>query len=1001
MFWQIAWEGYIKDIESDKVNLLRVLGCKINDGVFEPSFLSSIFGWGFRLPTIIIGLAILFVTGGELIAWLGFAALLASILYSSNKLVKKRRYNHGEIVMYCAVTEVLVSWPLVVPESTIKLYMAPRSISNYGYTEGCLRVVSFEGAIESPKNEYRPLMAFGWNAKLDHNRLIEQIDWLKEAGYGGFLIEAWAGLPNQVMDEAWIDAVETAVKRAEQNGLEVWIWDDWTFPSGFGGGLVTADPAFRARRLHITYDVILEPRQSISLVAPERTVAAGVIPINKYVFFGPAGDWKPLSVKPGERISYTAGNRRERFLLVTWEYYSFHQFAVTGNDPDDPRVCTGDMLNRRATQRFLEVIHERYAERLSPFFGKTLKGFYYDEPELPYWYPWTEDFPEQFKVRKGYDLRDFLPLIMAYLPNWYMGLGGQKNVRVVESLANDYFDVWTDLTAENFYAEIERWCHEHGILSIGHQDMDHRTHNLGTVSGHFFKNSTHNDYPGIDVIWEQIARDRFIDFPRFAGSAARVLGKRRAMTETLAGMGYGMSINDIRYVLEHQIIRGVTKIFLDHMPYDEKRRWSILEPHVPPLLSTRNPMIASFSPILNERIGRLSTLVNVGISSVEVLLYVPMYDINLNQVRMANPWAGNKFWMPWEMTNRIAEHLTYLPCEFDYVWDEALLSLEVTEGGFKSKAGHTYRILILPSSLSCTLKPVVVDRLRAFCAKGGKLLVCERPVKEVDDLAILCPAINDLDKHLPRRVKIEPNARISVTGRIDGRCEIYLLLNEESVSRECTLEFSGQGRLLEMDPNDGSMVLVAEKEPLRVARRFDGTALRVFVIDRAGELAAKPEPTPAGAPVRLYGWKLILPSGRTVAIEKEFPEWREVGFPTYSGWLTYTVDFQWPYSISTAKLDLGEVCHAALVFLDGKKVAESPFRPHQVTVSGLTAREHRLDIRVLNTFANENCGTREREKELYGDLLPDSLTWDRRKTRSGLFGPVTLTPLKSQPESPC
>jgi len=114
MFWQTAWEGYTKDIESDRVNLLRVIGCKVQNGIFEPSTIGKIFGWGFRLPTVIIGLAILFVTGGEPIALLGFATLSVGVLYSAYRLVKKRRYDHGETVMYCAVTEVLVYFSIVI-----------------------------------------------------------------------------------------------------------------------------------------------------------------------------------------------------------------------------------------------------------------------------------------------------------------------------------------------------------------------------------------------------------------------------------------------------------------------------------------------------------------------------------------------------------------------------------------------------------------------------------------------------------------------------------------------------------------------------------------------------------------------------------------------------------------------------------------------------------------------------------------------------------------------
>jgi len=579
--------------------------------------------------------------------------------------------------------------------------------------------------------------------------------------------------------------------------------------------------------------------------------------------------------------------------------------------------------------------------------------------------------------------------MMAYLPNWYIKLGSPKAAKLVEDLANDYFDVWTDLVAENFYGELEQWCHEHGISSIGHQDMDHRTYNLATVSGHFFKNSAHNDHPGIDVILDQITPGRFNDFPRYAGSAARVIGKKRAMSESLSLMGYGMHADAIRYVLEHQIIRGVTQFFLMWLTYDHDTR-------APPELSPVNPMITAFSPILNERIGRTSTLMNVGISNVEVALYLPIYDINVNQARMGHPHAGNNVWLPWEITDQIAEYLCYLPCEFDYIWDEALLTLEIGGGGFKSPKGHTYRVLIIPSSPSCTLKPEIVKRLRAFCEKGGKILMYEQPIKEIEDLAILCLTMSDLNKHLPQRVSIEPKGtRISLAGRIDGKREIYLLLNEDMKAHKVTIKFPGQGRLLEIDPNDGSLVLLTEKEPLQVKRKFDATALCVFVVDRASELTANPAPIPEDAPVQLSGWKLALPSGRVVVIDKEWPDWGELGFPTYTGWMTYTIEFEWPYSTNMAMLDLGEVCYGAEIILDGKKVAVVAFRPYRVTVSGLIRGKHRLDIRVLNTMANEVCGTRDHEKTLFKDSPPLYLTRDRRKIRSGLFGPVTLIPLSS------
>ena len=84
--------------------------------------------------------------------------------------------------------------------------------------------------------------------------------------------------------------------------------------------------------------------------------------------------------------------------------------------------------------------------------------------------------------------------------------------------------------------------------------------------------------------------------------------------------------------------------------------------------------------------------------------------------------------------------------------------------------------------------------------------------------------------------------------------------------------------------------------------------------------------------------------------------------------------------------------YGAEVFLDDERVAVAPFRPYRVMLSGLRCGEHRLSIRVLNTPANAVCGTSQRERESFPEGGPSYLVYDRQKLRSGLFGPVTVTP---------
>ena len=826
---------------------------------------------------------------------------------------------------------------------------------------------------------FRPQVFYFLNARLDPQRIREQIGDMKKAGHGGFVVVPINGLPNAVMDDPWLDAMAAAAKRADELGMEMWIMEDWVFPSGFGGGLVTADPQFRGRRLRLATDVILEPGEALSLTAPPRTVSAGAVPIDKYT--GPRGSWKPVPATPGQPVQYAAGNQRERFWLVTWDYSSAHQYTLDGKDHHSV-----DLLNTAATRRFLTVIHERYATRLAPYFGKSFKGFFNDESTAPFPFPWTEDFTAQFQLRKGYDVTPQLPMLLGCLSSQFTepvpGAIGQ-----VRKLADDYLDVWTDLIAENYYGEIERWCHAHGLLSLNNPDMEHRLYNLATVSGHFFKNAAYTDRPSVDVIYQQILPGTFTDFPRYAGSAARVLGKPRAMSESFAAMGFGMSADDMRYVLENQIVRGVTHLFLMHWSYADEseqdiRLW-------PPTIGPVNPVTAEFAPVLNERIGRLNKLMNTGHSGVQVGLYLPMHAISALQTTMAHPHTGNNVELPWESVERLARHLAYVPCEFDYLWDEVLPELELTNNGLESKLGNCYQVVILPPRTSpeeWPMKPGVVERLREFKRRGGKVIALESAAKEVADFAIVCALLEDLEAYLPHPVRIEADRpRISLAERVDGNCRTFLLLNEDTHPCEATLGFDGEGNLLELNPDNGQLTLLAGGHDPRISLRFDATALRAFILDSSGELAAGSALTPGGQPVIVTGWELMLPDGRRHEGGEALPDWTQIGFADYTGWMSYRASFEWSAPQTTGLLDLGEVCAAAEVSLDGKPVGSSPFRPHQLLLNNLTLGRHQLEVRVLNTLANRMSGKPESTPDYYLRMV------DRRKLRSGLFGPVSIT----------
>jgi hypothetical protein len=70
-----------------------------------------------------------------------------------------------------------------------------------------------------------------------------------------------------------------------------------------------------------------------------------------------------------------------------------------------------DYLDPKATDAFLHITHDTYYGAVGDQFGKTILGFFGDEPEYQYT-PWSPTLQEQFKAQKGYD-------VTPYMSQWF------------------------------------------------------------------------------------------------------------------------------------------------------------------------------------------------------------------------------------------------------------------------------------------------------------------------------------------------------------------------------------------------------------------------------------------------------------------------------------------------------------------------------------------------------------------------------------------------------
>ncbi len=153
----------------------------------------------------------------------------------------------------------------------------------------------------------------------------------------------------------------------------------------------------------------------------------------------------------------------------------------------------------------------------------------------------------------------------------------------------------------------------------------------------------------------------------------------------------------------------------------------------------------------------------------------------------------------------------------------------------------------------------------------------------------------------------------------------------------------------------------------------------------------------------------ILPATMKTSELKSWPEISEE-LKAFSGTASYKLNFAKPAGNATAyQLDLGKVMVVATVYLNGEKLATMIGPDYKVTIDSSKLKEsNELEIQVSNLMANRmidlekkgvnykkfyNINFAANKRENVGkDGTFTAINWQPFK--SGLIGPVTLTPLQ-------
>ena len=314
-------------------------------------------------------------------------------------------------------------------------------------------LATLQEAFEKPPDDSKIMVRWWWfGPSATTAELEREMRQMKEAGIGGFevqpvyplaLDDPGRGFHNYpFLSEEFIAALRFTSAQARQLGLRM----DLTLGSGwpYGGPNIPVTEAAGALRFRA---IAVKPGES---QVPLPAIAAGEKLIAVFLV---KGDPNNFETETGQEITdIQKGTVRLPAGLEGPHALLFFVASRTGQTVK--RAAVGaegfvlDHYDRAAVQNHLKFMGDRL---MQAFGSHPPRAIFCDSLEA-YGSDWTGDFLREFRARRGYDLKPYLPALVS-------GIGAKA-----ASARHDWGQTLTELFNENFVVPVQEWARQHGTL---------------------------------------------------------------------------------------------------------------------------------------------------------------------------------------------------------------------------------------------------------------------------------------------------------------------------------------------------------------------------------------------------------------------------------------------------------------------------------------------------------------------------------------------------------
>jgi len=838
------------------------------------------------------------------------------------------------------------------------------------------------------------ILPFFWLHGEEESVLREYMEAIHACGIGAVCVESRPH-PDYCGPQWWHD-MDIIIDEAKKRNMKVWILDDSHFPTGYANGALKDAPPELCRQF-LYYS-------SVEIVGSMKSVQLNVEKHAKYVrnplkanIFSMRSDSKARRQFNDDKLLNVCAARVDQgfdastLIDITkfvkdgqlvwdvpagkWKIYVNYLTRNAGT-----RDGYINLLNKESAKIQIEAVYEPHYEHYKEEFGKTIAGFFSDEPELGNGMmydnkaigedqdlPWSDEVEEQMCARLGSDWKTKLPLL------WENGLYPDETAKVRYT----YMDIVTRLVEENFSKHIGQWCEKHGVEYIGHIIEDDNAHaRLGSTLGHFFRGLSGQHMSGIDDIGGQVMpagefypKDRLIGerdgefyhylLGKLGSSFAAIDPKKkgRAMCEIFGAYGWSEGVRMMKYLVDHFLVRGVNH-YVPHAfsakPYPD--------PDCPPHFYAHghNSQYRHFGALMNY-LNRMCALINDGtrITPAAILYHAEA------------EWSGD-----YMLSQKPARVLMDNQIDFDILPSDVFAERDrykTNIGKQLSVNSQAYKALIIPYAQFITadsaeaviqLKkagfPVIfIDDLPIGVVDGDNKLLGELSHCKVVTLDAL---VNELKKSSIPELHVEPAFPMLRYLHYRDDNDIYLFTNENMAETFCgkiTIPMTGpvygydawrnELYYIKAEENGENTTLYLEIPPYQSV---------VVVFDKADGVELK-------TPIRCDE-ELLLKDGWIMSLctAKEYPEFHDkqkiscfenVGlkYPEFSGFIRYENAIEVP-AVKKALLLIEDAFEGVEVFVNDVSVGIQIAPPFMFDISKqLKSGKNKLRIEVATTLERE------------------------------------------------